>query len=332
MPNPEALAIINNCDLEPATASTLAKQFGDIFRMAEEWKEKAFAIVITDAGQVDEIKAARSARLEIKALRVKAEKARKTLKEESLRRGKAIDGVANVFKFLIAPIEEHLLQQEQFVERLQAEEKAALERQRRVELEPYLEVIGQSSGHNLGDLDRDQWETLLAGAKSRHAAHLAELKAAEEERIRQAEAEEKARQAKAAAEAAERARLKAEQERLQAELARQQAAAKKAKAVADKKLAEERAKAAAEKAKADALEAAAQRQAEAVARQQKAEEAARQKAKQAPDRDRLHAYAETMRGLLPPFMNTPKAKAILAEIESRRNALAAWINTQAETL
>ena len=46
-------------------------------------------------------------------------KVRKELKEESLRKGKAIDGVANIIKFLIEPVEKYLEDQEKFIEKLE---------------------------------------------------------------------------------------------------------------------------------------------------------------------------------------------------------------------
>jgi hypothetical protein len=47
------------------------------------------------------------------------------LKEQALREGKAVDGIANVLKALIVPLEEHLDKQERFVE-IRAEEQDVL--------------------------------------------------------------------------------------------------------------------------------------------------------------------------------------------------------------
>jgi hypothetical protein len=51
---------------------------------------------------------------------------RKSLKEESLKRGKAIDGYANVLKYLCEPIEDKLFEIEQYAERKEAARVAAL--------------------------------------------------------------------------------------------------------------------------------------------------------------------------------------------------------------
>ena len=55
---------------------------------------------------------ARIARLALRDIRIQADKTRKALKEESLRYGKAVQGVYNVIEYLITPIEKHLEERE----------------------------------------------------------------------------------------------------------------------------------------------------------------------------------------------------------------------------
>ncbi len=100
--------IVRDSGLDSTKANILLMQFQDYFKMAAEWEVKAKAIVVTDDTQVGDMQMARAGRLFLKEKRVSIEKTRKTLKEQSLREGKAIDGIANILKALIAPIEEHL--------------------------------------------------------------------------------------------------------------------------------------------------------------------------------------------------------------------------------
>jgi hypothetical protein len=113
-----ALAIeIRKEDLPESEALVLQNAFMPFFQQAENMKEKALSINVTSVDQVDEIKRAREMRLTLKNIRVDCEKVRKAHKEESLRKGKAIDGLANIIKYIITPLEEHLDNQEKFVER-----------------------------------------------------------------------------------------------------------------------------------------------------------------------------------------------------------------------
>ena len=124
--------------LEQTKAQMILAQFTGYFQMAAEWEAKAKVIVVTSIDQKAEMKMARTGRLFLKEKRIAIEKTRKQLKEQALREGKAIDGISNVLKALIAPIEIYLGDQERFAEverkrladELQAEEdrKADAER------------------------------------------------------------------------------------------------------------------------------------------------------------------------------------------------------------
>ena len=107
---------IENSGVEPTTALMLKDKFLKFFEQAEEWKEKADGINVTDASQKHDMQMARTARLALREIRINADKTRKALKEDSLRYGKAVQGVYNIIEFLIAPIELRLENQERFVE------------------------------------------------------------------------------------------------------------------------------------------------------------------------------------------------------------------------
>lgn len=112
----ELEVIVQKSGLDSTKANELLTKFSDYFDIAAEWELKAKAIVVTDESQTVDMQMARAGRLFLKEKRVAVEKTRKEMKAQALREGKAIDGIANVLKALIIPIEEHLDQQEHFVE------------------------------------------------------------------------------------------------------------------------------------------------------------------------------------------------------------------------
>lgn len=190
-PNALILQIEQN-HLEPETGLSLKEKFLPFFEQAEAWKTKAETLVVTDVSQVREMKMAREARLALKDIRVNVEKTRKELKEDSLRKGKAIDGIANVIKYLIEPIESHLEQQERFAEVYEAKRKAALKSER-TEL---LTTFGiDVTYYDLGNMPEESFNQLLSSAKIAHEQRAAEARRIEEEKIlrQKAEAEERER-------------------------------------------------------------------------------------------------------------------------------------------
>jgi hypothetical protein len=112
----QLVVLIKESNLEKAKAQYLLDNFSSYFKMAAEWEIKARAICVTDEDQTVEMQMARVGRLFLREKRIVIETARKSLKEQIVREGKAIDGIANVLKALIVPIEEHLERQENFAE------------------------------------------------------------------------------------------------------------------------------------------------------------------------------------------------------------------------
>lgn len=268
-------------NLSHTKVQELLSQFGQYFGPANELAKIASAIVVTDESQADVIKQARTTRLELKNIRVKVEHTRKELKEESLREGKAIDGLANVIKALIVPVEEHLEKQEKFAEVREAERKAVRYTSRVKYLAPYVEDV---SVYSLTDIDNDAFDRLVAQAK--------EAKAAKERAEAEAEAERQ-RLAKEAAQ--EQERIRAENERL-----KQEAQAREAE------LAEERRKVAEKEAGERAAA-----QAKADAEHQATED--KRRALLAPDREKLLKFADTLDGLEFPTVADDQANEVLTE-------------------
>src|SRR3990167_280317 len=108
--------IVKESGLDTTKAKYILENFQNYFEIASEWEAKAKMLKVTNASQVTEMKMAREGRLFLKEKRIDIEKARKRLKEEAMREGKAIDGIANVLKAVIEPIENYLDRQEHFVE------------------------------------------------------------------------------------------------------------------------------------------------------------------------------------------------------------------------
>lgn len=327
---------------------------------------KGEALAITEA----QPKAARALRLKLRAIRVAADKTRKSLKEDSLRRGKAIDGVYNWLEYQLAPIEEGLEEIEKAEEHREAARKDALKALRADELRPYCDA----QHYDLGNMADDAYQQLLAGVKAAKAER--ERQAAEAEAARIA-AEKAAAETAAKAEAerkAEEARLRAENERLAAErataakaqaeaeakaaaerkaaeakLAAERAAAAEAvrvaQAAADAKLAAERAAADAErkrladeaakaKAEADRLAAVeAARVAEAKAKAD-AEAFAAREAAAAPEREKVLAFAAMLRGLRDhvPELTTDAGSILADRISDGIGRMADWCAAEAAKL
>ena len=231
--------IVKESGLDKTKSQTLLDNFKNYFELASEWEIKAKTICVKDDTQVTEMKMARTGRLFLREKRIAIEKTRKELKEQALREGKAIDGIANVLKALIIPIEEYLDKQEHFVE---IKQKVAAEKKR------------------------------IEDEKKAEEERIAKEKADEEERIRikeenerlKKEAEEKEKQAQAEREVHEKA-LAEERAKAEAEKKRQEAELQKQREEADRKQREADAKAQAEQ---DRIKKEAEDQAE-IARKEK---------------------------------------------------------------
>lgn len=189
--------------VEEKTAMELRNVFMPFFESAEEWARKAKTIVITDAGQVKEMELAREARLELKNIRLNVDRTRKILKEESLRKGKAIDGMANVIKYLIIPVEEYLQKQENFVKLQEERLKTELAEKRTNELLKY-EV--ETEYYNLVEMSENGYNQLLLTSKLVYEQRKETERKAEKERIALDKAEIK-----------ERKRMQEENRRLKAD-------------------------------------------------------------------------------------------------------------------
>lgn len=358
-----AIVVPEKDQLPPSLLSNIETGFKSAFEQAEKWRTQALAIQVTSLDQKAEMKLARTIRLELKAVRVSADKARKALKADALLMGRAIDGVYNLLEAAIVPMERHLDEQEKYGERLEAVRVQLVGEQRRAALTPFCIVV--QTNEQLAALSEHDFACLESDAKLLHETKLEQARKAEEERIaaEQAAAAERERQRieleRLRKEAAEReAAAKAEREAFEAEqraireeseraLAAERAAAAERQRIADEAAAKERA---AIQAKADAERKAAeaQAQAERAAREKleaevaaknaaddarlKKELAAQRSAARAPDKQKALTFAATVRTLKAPEASTEEGKAVMAEITAKIEAFAKWITVQAESL
>lgn len=220
--NNKLQALVEQSGLEQPKAQVILNTFREYFDIAAEWEIKAKTLVVTDASQLAEMEMARTGRLFIRDKRLVIERTRKELKEQSLREGKAIDGIANVLKGLLEPIEEHLRQQECFLE-IRALKKAEEERQ---------EAIRKQEAERLEKerLDKEEAERIRKENEKLKAEALEREKQIAEERkkIEEAAAEERKKVEAERQKEREAAEQKLKEERAAAEKVRRDAEAKAA--------------------------------------------------------------------------------------------------------
>jgi len=334
----EIAKVEQQAGLAEDSAIALRNEYMAYWNDITKWREQA--VTITDPENVAHQKLAGVVRRGLKAVRCDVERTRKALKDESLKRGKAIDGYANVLKFLCEPIENKLFEIEQYAERKEAARVAALAQERAARL---VEVGTDPAAYNLGVMDDATFTAVLAGAVR-----------ARDERVEAARREEAARIAEVERRAAEDARIRAENAKLKAEADAREAAMAQERAAAAKKQAEVEAAARKDreyllskeiKAKADAdaklkaeREAREKLEAEKAAKERAeaakiaAENAAKERALRAPDKDKLIAFADALAALRCPGVKSKQATDIIFQACVKVDALAQWIKGEAGKL
>lgn len=324
----QALDVIESSGMEPGTVALLKGRFLPFLEQAREWKQRAQGLVVTDESQVREMRMAREARLALREIRINADKARKEMKADALAYGRAVQGVYNTIEAAIKPIEEHLFQQEQFVEIQAQKRREELNAERQGIAGPLMNWIDVDLPFN-----NAPWAHFTE-SEFRQIVHAAlSAKDAEEAEAARLEAERLAREK---AEAEERDRLRKENERLRAEraeLERQQAEERrKMEEQARKEQEEAEKKLAAERAERERIQEEARRKEQAEAARRTAEEEARARAEAAPDKERLLAFAADISGISSPAVKSKSAKALAERIDEKITELACWIREQAEKI
>lgn len=234
---------IKQYELSENKASQLESTFLPMLDMLKPMEEDFNSIVADAENGIDEEITARAKRLrlDIGKVRIETEKKRKAEKNESLRLGKAIDGIANVVKYAVSSKEEKLKEIETHLERIEAERLKRLGDERLDLVSKYIDTE-LMVGTKLAEMDQDVFEAYLLTKKTAFESAIAEEKA-------RAEAEEKAKLEREAEEKRireENVKLKAEAEKAEAERVKREEAEAKQRAEAEAKekaIQEEKAKA-----------------------------------------------------------------------------------------
>lgn len=223
--------IIQESGLEETKGQVMLEKFSGFFDMAARLEKQAKDIVVTSPNQIAEMKMARSLRLFLREKRLEVENTRKRLKEQAIREGRAIDGIANVLKALFQPIEDYLNEQEHYVElqRKREEERWLAEKREQEEKERLKreEAERQEAIRIRKENERLQKEKKAIEEKARKEREKAEKARLEQERKAREEREALLREQR---EKEEKARKERE------EIERQREAEKKKREEAEKRL------------------------------------------------------------------------------------------------
>ncbi len=118
--NNEMVDLINRSGLQATDANVILAGFEKFFNLADEWEKEARTIIITDENcYTPEGEAAMEragiGRKFLKTVRLDIEKVRKAEKEQSLRKGQVIDGIAKALTASASLTEAYLGKQENFL-------------------------------------------------------------------------------------------------------------------------------------------------------------------------------------------------------------------------
>jgi len=217
------LEIIKNQQLTKKTENELTENFNVFLKDIEASEKKAQSIEVTDISQVKEMQEAREFRLELKDIRVKADKKRVELKAESLKYGKAVQTIYNFIESKIKPLEKHLELQEKFIEIKQEKEEMELREKRNKIVDDYLDFYNGT--YDFGIMAQTDFDNLIKDLKEKKKVFL------EMEQFKKEKAEREKKQAEE-----ENKRIQAENEKLKEEnkkIALEKEKAEKAKAEAE---------------------------------------------------------------------------------------------------
>jgi len=191
--------------IEASKALQIKATFEPMVKMLEQFEGGFNDIVVKAEKEItlEVVGEAKRLRIDIGKVRIATEKLRVEQKEEYLRAGKAIDGVANILKWAVSDKEDKLKEIENYFELQEKERKNKLQLERVELLKLYVE---DASDRDLAGMEEDVWVAYLAAKKKDYEDQIEAARLAEEERkAKEKEAEE------------ERERLRIENEKLRLE-------------------------------------------------------------------------------------------------------------------
>ena len=343
-PNPvratELVKIVESTGLAAIRQDELIAAFGPSFIACRDLLAQSKAIVVTDATQVSEMKAARKARLALREVRIGADKLRKAMKEEALTVGRGIDNVAKAITEACEKEEARLDDAERFAERA---EQARREKNRTTRTALLAPFGVNTEFYDLAGMSDEAFAELLntqelaAKAKADEAKRQ-EAERLEAERLRRAEQERIAAENKRLREEREALEAKARKEReeLEAAAAKERAAALEKQRELQRVADEERAKAAEieRQAKAERQEAEAKERARIAEEKRIADEkaATERAAALAPDREKLLALADAFGSVAFPQASSEAGRVALLTVKGWQAKMVAAIKSAAEGL
>jgi hypothetical protein len=159
----QLIEIVKKSDVEEATAKNIIESFKPFYDDAIAIVEDAKSIIVTSEEQKDEIEKAHGYRMKLRTIRTSADKKRKELKEDSLKYGKAVQGVYNFIEESVSGVESYLQEQEDFVT-IQEEKKISATRAIRTNgINPFITFVPE--GIDFGTMSDEGFNRLLSGAK-----------------------------------------------------------------------------------------------------------------------------------------------------------------------
>jgi len=320
--NNQISTIVKQSGLQESKAETLMKSFTGYFGEAKTIVDQCKEIIVTSEDQVDLMQQAREARLKLKNIRNDCEKTRKELKEQSLREGRAIDGIANVIKALIVPVEEHLEKQEKYAE---VQEELRVEKRLADRTEKLSKYVPDVTLYAIKDMDDEVFNNLLSGCKLSWEKAKKEEQDAEDKRIAdekdEADRQEKIRleniELKKEADKKEKA-LEVERQK-QADILRK---ATEAKDKAEAKLKAEKEAVRLEEEKKKAIE---------EAKEREAEEAEKKKLL-APDKEKLLSFATELSVIKTPAVKSREADQVMERVSKTLETVVTYLQEEAKKL
>jgi len=314
--------VIKQSGLEKPMVNNLMADYSKYFSEAKAIVSECKDIQVTSEDQVDLMQKAREARLKLKNIRVEADKTRAKLKAQSMREGNAIQGIYNVIKALIVPVEEHLEKQEKFAE---VQEQLRVEKRLTDRTEKLSRYVPDVSLYSIKDMDDEVFNNLLSGCKlSWDKAKEAEAEA-EAKRIADEKAEVE-RQEKIRLEN-EKLKKEAEVKEKALEIERQKQAEQLNKEREAKEKAEDKLKAE----KAETLRKETEKKAIEELKEKEAEEVERKKLL-APDKEKLLSFATELSLIKAPAVKSREADQVMAKATKQIENIVFYLQEEAKKL
>lgn len=293
-------SIVTEQGLEPSKVKPLVDSFNTYLTEVLTLAEKAKTINVTSEDQKQEMLDAKNLRKQLRDIRLDIEDRRRKLKEDSLREGRAIDGISNWFKNFIIPAEAHLEKQEKFAEEIENKRQAEKIAKRIELLTPYTNHI---EAYDLKNMSNETFDKLLQNSKDAYETQQSALKQAEEDRIAREKAEREVQEKNEA----ERLRLQRENKEKEQKLQEE-----------TKKRIE--------------LEEKVKKETEQREKQAEEEAARKRKILRAPDKEKLLALAKTIEDIELPFVLSPEARSTIETAKDLQNKFATFLKARANNL